>query len=176
MPVMNLWRTLLVTVVALLVVATPAAAHVRLVASNPEPGAALAVPPQSIQLTFDDALKAAPVITVTDPNGTEWAMGRPTMDNKVVTVPCDPRQGPSGQYTINYRVMGGDGHMIVDAVKFTLTASFGQPRPAQAAEDEAVPATEDDGGGAWIWIAGVVLVAAGLLVFLIRRRTDKSPL
>jgi copper resistance protein C len=172
---MNLWRTLLVAAVAFLALASPASAHVKLVASTPEQGAALPAPPQSIRLTFDDALKSAPVITVTDPNGTEWAMGRPTMDNKVVTVPCDPQQGPAGVYTVSYRVTGSDNHLIVGDISFTLTASFGQNRPAQAVP-VADRSTPDTSGGLplWIWIAGGVVLAAAFFLIVMRRRGGKS--
>ncbi|MFD1052310.1 copper resistance protein CopC, partial [Kibdelosporangium lantanae] len=44
--------------VAFLALATPASAHVRLLASDPQPGQELARPPQSIRLTFDSPLTA----------------------------------------------------------------------------------------------------------------------
>jgi methionine-rich copper-binding protein CopC len=177
---MNLWRILLVAVTILLVSAAPASAHVRLIASNPEQGSALPDPPQSIQLTFDDALSKEPTVTVTDPNGTEWAMGRPTMDNKVLTVPTDPQQGPAGQYTVQYRVTGADGHLIVGNLAFNLTKSFGQQRPPQdqAAAPQAQPVPQQDSGGApvWIWIIGVVVLGGVAFVGLWLRRGDKSDL
>ncbi|MEV4318896.1 copper resistance CopC family protein [Actinocrispum sp. NPDC049592] len=179
---MNLWRILLAVVTLLVVSAAPASAHVRLTSSNPEQGAALQAPPQSIQLTFDDALSKPPTVTVTDPNGTEWSMGRPTMDNKVLTVPCDPEYGPAGQYTVQYRVTGSDGHLIVGQLAFNLMAPFGQPKPPGNADTpvapQAVPAAPADGGGVplWIWIMGVVIVGGVVFVALWLRRTDKSDL
>jgi methionine-rich copper-binding protein CopC len=173
---MNLWRILLVAVTILLVSAAPASAHVRLVASNPEQGAALQAPPQSIQLTFDDALAKEPTVTVTDPNGTEWAMGRPTMDNKVLTVPADPRQGPAGQYTVQYRVTGADGHLIVGTIAFNLMTSFGQQRPAPegAAAPQAPQAPAGGGAPVWIWIIGVAVLGGVAVVALWLRSSDKS--
>ncbi|MET0236279.1 MAG: copper resistance CopC family protein [Kibdelosporangium sp.] len=187
-------RSLLLVLVAVFVLpialAAPASAHVRLLGSNPEPGQALAAPPQSIQLTFDEALKNAPVITVTDPNGTQWAMGRPTMDLKVVTVPADARQGPAGKYTVNYRVTGQDNHMIVGDIQFDITAAFGQPgaapegnvpqpQPQQQQqspvnhEGHAQESTPDSGGiPTWVAILGtiVVLGSGAALIIGIRRR------
>ncbi|MET0133144.1 MAG: copper resistance CopC family protein [Kibdelosporangium sp.] len=184
---MNLWRTLLVVVVALLATASPASAHVRLLASNPEPGQALDAPPQSVRLTFDDGLKAEPIITVIDPNGSEWPVGRPTMDNKVVTVPVDAQQGPAGNYTVQYRVTGRDDHLIIGEVKFDITAAFGRPGAAQAQAgqaqagqepggqqvDQAAQSSEDGGAPVWIWVAGVLVVAAIVLVEVVRRRRDR---
>jgi copper resistance protein C len=189
---MSLWRTLLVTVVAFVAVATPASAHVRLLASSPEPGQALTAPPQSIRLTFDDGLSKAPVITITDPNGTEWPVGQPSMDGKAVTVAVDPRQGPPGQYTVGYRVTGADGHLVPGEVKFTITAAFGQPAGVPEGSGSQPPATAEpthadhtghaettasstsDSGGIppWIWIVGAVIIVGAFFAFT--RRGKKS--
>jgi methionine-rich copper-binding protein CopC len=188
---MTTLRTLLLVLVSVFVLpialATPASAHVRLLSSNPEPGQALATPPQSIQLTFDEALKNAPTITVTDPNGTQWAMGRPTMDLKTVTVPADARQGPAGKYTVGYRVTGQDNHLITGDIPFDITAAFGQPgaapegnvaaqpQPTEAShEGHAQESTPDSGGiPTWAAILGTIAVlgaGAGLLIGIRRRR------
>ncbi|MBP2319908.1 methionine-rich copper-binding protein CopC [Kibdelosporangium banguiense] len=185
-------RTLLLVLVAMIGAvmigtAAPAAAHVRLLASNPEAGQAMATPPQSIQLTFDESLRNPPAITVTDPNGTQWAMGKPTLDLKTVTVPTDAKQGPAGKYTINYRVTGQDNHLIVGDVQFDITAAFGQP--GAAPEGNAAPQQQPqtavnheghaqgstpDGSGipTWVAILGtiVVLGSGAALIIGIRRR------
>lgn len=174
---MRIRRTLLVIVVALLATATPASAHVRLIASAPEPGQALDSPPPSIRLTFDDGLKAEPIITVTDPNGTEWAMGRPTMDNKVVTVPVDAPQGPAGKYTVQYRVTGMDSHLIVGEVQFDITTAFGQPRGVDETVTPTAESTSDSGGGTWwIWVVGVLAVLVIVALEVRRKRRDKPAL
>jgi methionine-rich copper-binding protein CopC len=193
---MTTLRTLLLVLVSVfalpIALATPASAHVRLLSSNPEPGQALATPPQSIQLTFDEALKNAPTITVTDPNGTQWAMGRPTMDLKTVTVPADARQGPAGKYTVSYRVTGQDNHLITGDIPFDITAPFGQPGAAPEGNPAPLtPQTEQqltaanheghaqestpDGGGipTWAAILGTIAVlgaGAGLIIGIRRRR------
>jgi methionine-rich copper-binding protein CopC len=188
---MTILRTLLlvlVTVFALpIVLATPASAHVRLLSSNPQPDQTLDTPPQSIQLTFDEALKNAPTITVTDPNGTQWAMGRPTMDQKVVTVPADAQQGPAGKYTIGYRVTGQDNHLITGEIKFNIIAPFGQPgaaleggapqieQQAAASHEGHAPQAAPDGSGipTWVAVLGTIAVlgaGAGLIIGIRRRR------
>ncbi|ALG07338.1 copper resistance CopC family protein [Kibdelosporangium phytohabitans] len=175
-------RTLLLVVALLLATAAPASAHVRLLASDPEPGQALDEPPASIRLTFDEQLKAAPTITVTDPNGTQWSMGKPTMDGKAVTVPADAPYGPKGKYTINYRVTGQDGHLVTGDLVFDITRSFGQPVATQE-EQPLVAAQQDDGdnlsdvdagfGVMWFFVIGgsiVLVLLAGAVVAGARRR------
>src|SRR4051812_37008648 len=131
MEVMHLWRTLLVTLVAFLALAAPASAHVRLVASNPQPGQELAQPPQSIRLTFDTPLKAAPTITLTDPAGAQWPVGHPSTDGQAVTVAVNPQWAPAGEYVVNYQATGVDGHLVPGEVRFKITATFGTPPPNQ---------------------------------------------
>lgn len=182
-------RTLLLVVALLLATAVPASAHVRLLTSNPEPGQALDKPPSSVQLTFDEPLKAPPTITVTDPNGTPWLMGRPTQDNKVVTVPADSPYGPAGKYTINYRVTGQDGHLVVGDITFDITTSFGQPLAVQQEQpppaqpqpvhDHTAASTQDDDGvpiGLWIFGIAALLGVALVLVIRQRRKGDKPAL
>jgi hypothetical protein len=105
-------------------------------------------------------------------------MGRPTMDNMVLTIPTDPRQGPAGQYTVQYRVTGSDGHLIVGNIAFNLTAPFGQPSAAAQQETAtaptAAPPGQDGGAPIWIWIMGVVIVGGVAFVALWLRRTGKS--
>ncbi|MCE7007178.1 copper resistance protein CopC [Kibdelosporangium philippinense] len=186
-------RTLLLVVALLVATAIPASAHVRLLASNPEPGQALDKPPSSVQLTFDEPLKVAPTITVTDPNGTPWSMGRPTQDLKVVTVPADAPYGPAGKYIINYRVTGQDGHLVTGDIVFDITVSFGQPLAVQpeqppAAQPQPQPqpghehtaaSKQDEGGvpiGLWIFGVAVVLGIALAIVIRQRRKSDKPAL
>src|SRR3954469_12324950 len=97
---MHLWRSLLVTLVAFPLLASPASAHVQLLASDPQPHQSLTAPPRSIRLTFDSPLKAAPVIMITAPTGATWPTGRPAPDGKAVTVAVNPQWGPSGEYVV----------------------------------------------------------------------------
>ncbi|ONI88980.1 hypothetical protein ALI144C_05615 [Actinosynnema sp. ALI-1.44] len=159
-------RTLLLVATLLLATAVPASAHVRLLASSPEPGQALDEPPASIRLTFDELPKAPPTITVTDPNGTQWSMGKPTLDGKVVTIPADAPYGPQGRYTVSYRVTGQDGHLVTGDIPFDITASFGQPVAAQ--EEQPKQGTGDnssdmDASFSMLWI----VVIGGLIVLLL---------
>jgi methionine-rich copper-binding protein CopC len=174
---MHLWRTLLVTVVAFLALAAPASAHVRLLASDPQPGQELARPPQSIRLTFDTPLKAAPVITLTDPAGAEWSVGHPSMDGQAVTVAVNPQWAPAGEYVVKYQATGADGHLVPGEVKFKITATFGTPpppSPAQAAPAAPAPpatsATLDGGVPVWVWVVAAVVVVAGFVLWWRRHK------
>jgi copper resistance protein C len=188
-------RTLLLVVAMMLATAAPALAHVKIVASNPEPGQALDKPPPSVRLTLSEPLKAQPTVTVTDPNGTQWSMGRPTMDNLVLTVPADSPYGPAGKYTVNYRVTGQDGHLVTGDIVFDITTSFGQPLAAQQQQPQQPPqpqppqpqtghdhtaqSKQDEGGvpiGLWIFGIAVLLGAALFVVIRLRRKGDKPAL
>ncbi|GAB3874945.1 copper resistance protein CopC [Kibdelosporangium lantanae] len=180
---MHLWRTLLVTVVAFLALATPASAHVRLLASDPQPGQELARPPQSIRLTFDSPLTARPVITLTGPADSRSSVGQPSMDGQAVTVAVDSQWAPAGEYVVEYQATGADGHSVPGEVRFKVTATSGTPPPAAAAggtntppvpaspQPPAVAYTNAAGGvPVWIWILAAAVVVGGFGVWWVRHK------
>ena len=77
--------------------------------------------------------------------------------------------GPSGTYTVNYRVTSADGHPVSGSWTFRLTVSAtGTPGPSAAK-----PAEPGGGGGIPVWpflVAGAVIIGCGIL-WTARRRT-----
>lgn len=159
----------------LFAMATPAFAHNSLISSNPVNEASLDAGPQSIVLTFDQPVQNGEglnSVAVTGPDGKEWQGGSATVNSNVVSAPLR-ELGPTGVYTIGYRIVSADGHPVSGKVTFTLTkAGNGTPAPAGESSDAAVPGSasgESDSGGLpiWVWLAGaVVLLGAGLFVAL----------
>lgn len=183
-PLARLMRVLAVasiTAATLLLGAAPAAAHARLVDSDPPDGASLATAPERVTLTFNERMQQEfTTVTVVGPDGSQWQTGEIVVDGPTITATVRPL-GPAGQYQIGYRVVSDDGHPVQGSVSFTLTApgpgaataaSTSAPEPAAAAPDQAQP--EADGGvPVWPWVAGaVVLVALGVVVAL---RLGRSP-
>jgi copper resistance protein C len=158
----------------LFALAVPASAHNSLISSNPANDASLAAAPQSIVLTFDQPVQEGEglnSVAVTGPDGNEWQGGAATVDSNVVTAPVR-ELGPTGVYTIGYRIVSADGHPVSGQVKFTLTtAGNGTPAPADSSNATATRATggtsSDDGVPIWVWLVGAaVLLGAGLFVAL----------
>lgn len=150
-----------------LIAASPAAAHSAPVASNPADGAVVQSGPERANITFNEPLQPNfPTMTVVGPEGNLWSTGEPTVDNDTISVPVG-ELGPTGVYTIAFRVTSADGHMVDGKRTFTLdTAGNGTPGPKAGAQDSE---GEDSGGApvlVFVVIGVVVLLAAGLAFVL----------
>ena len=119
------------TALAAVVFAGPAAAHDVLLSSDPADGSTVQTAPPSVTLTFDQPVQNfEPVVTVTGPDGQSYQSGSPTVDSTVVTNAVGPLTA-AGEYVIAYRVVSADGHPVVGEVKFQFT---GTPAPAAPSE------------------------------------------
>lgn len=109
--------------------ASPVAAHAELTSISPEDGVVLVEPPTSIELTFSEPLiAAAATVVVTDDRGVVVTRNRSQVDGRAVSV-LWPADAPSGDYTIAYRVVSGDGHPIKGTSRFTLRQPVPTPTP-----------------------------------------------
>ncbi|MFE5337817.1 copper resistance protein CopC [Isoptericola sp. NPDC056573] len=177
--------------------AAPASAHNVVVGTSPASGSEVTEPPGSVDVTFDDVVLdlsaegSSTVITVTDADGTDYATGCPTMQDRTVSVPV--ALGEGGEYTVDWRIVSADGHPTSGAFSFTYDPPAGAEAatpatdappcaPAGAAgADEASSGTADgasaaeDGGGdaselvVVLGIAGGVVVLAGAAVLVALR-------
>ncbi|WP_224392356.1 copper resistance CopC family protein [Pseudonocardia sp. ICBG1293] len=179
-------RRLAVALPAVLLVlvagAAPAWAHTELESSNPAADAQVATAPTSVSLTFSEQVPAADAtVTVTGPDGTDYAAGPASGDDGTLAVPLRPL-GAAGGYTVTYRVVSDDGHPVSGTVPFTLTSpgpgaaaatpAPAAPEPTAAAPQTAPPTTaaaQDDGAPVWPWVLLAVVVVGAGAVFALRR-------
>lgn len=165
---------LLLTLLGVLGLATPAFAHNQLTSSNPKDKASIDAGPGEIVLTFDQPVQAGEglnTVAITSENGDHWEGGVAEVASNVVTTPVR-ELGPAGVYTIAYRVISADGHPVDGKLTFTLSeASDGTPAPPPA--DSAA----DDSGGVpiWVWIGGAVVVLGAGLFFALRIGGKPNP-
>lgn len=134
----TLLRRLLTPLVAGLLMATipaVATAHVHLVSTSPEAGANLEDAPDEVTLTFDGELDpAGSGFTVNDHHGEEVGSGEfdlAVADRSVLRGAVNITE--PGVYTVDWTVLGVDGHEI------TGSFSFGY------ASDAEIPDGEGDG-------------------------------
>lgn len=163
--------TTVLALFAAVVGAASAGAHSRLVSSNPADGAQVSTSPQSVTLTFNEAIQESfAVLTVVGPDGNFWQAGQPSVVGPNISVGLRPL-GPAGNYQVNYRVTSADGHPIEGKRSFTLTvAGTGTPGPS------AAQVAESDGGGLPVWpfvAVGVVILlgGVGVVVWMTRRQS-----
>jgi methionine-rich copper-binding protein CopC len=135
-----------------------ASAHATRIATDPVDNAEVSSSPAQVSATFSEKLQQQfAAMTVVGPDGNLWSTGDPQVSGAVISVGVRPL-GPSGTYTVNYRVTSADGHVVSGAWSFRLTvASTGTPGPSASA-------TSPSGDGIPVWpffVAAGVIVAAG---------------
>jgi methionine-rich copper-binding protein CopC len=145
------------------------AAHSQLVSTMPADGAVLNEPPQSVVLTFDEALiPEVDSISINDAAGNAVASATVEPVGSTLTVPW-PAGLPDGVYQVAYRVVSSDGHPVIGAISFTVGM-------ASAAPSESDPGAEtaagDDGGGLLlpVVVVAVIIILLGAAVAMARRR------
>ena len=130
-------RSLAALVVAVAVAALPAVAlaHAELVSSDPEAGANLNTAPTEVTLTFDDELDPdGSGFTVTDHHGDEVGTGELDLDvaDRNVVRGAVSISEP-GVYTVEWAILGLDGHEISGSF------SFGYQSDEEIPEGDRVP-------------------------------------
>lgn len=127
--------------------AGPAAAHDRLLSSDPADGAQLETPPAALTLTFNtEPLAIEPQVVVSDSAGTVVAQGAPVIEGSTATFAIDPAVALGGDtYTVAWRVVSSDGHPIEGTFAFAVAAQPEAPATEEPATDTATP--EDTASG-----------------------------
>jgi methionine-rich copper-binding protein CopC len=143
-----------------------AAAHATRLATDPVENTELTKAPEKVSATFNEALQSSfAAMTVVGPDGNLWSTGDPKVDGAVVSVGVRPL-GPSGTYTVNYRVTSADGHVVSGSWSFKLTVSgTGTPGPSASATSPA-----NDGIPVWPFFAAAGLIVAGGALWAVRRQ------
>lgn len=147
--------------------APPTMAHTVLVSSEPADGTTVSTGPQRVGATFNEELQPTfAAMTVVGPDGNLWSSGEPEVRGTSVAVAVKPL-GPSGRYTVNYRVTSADGHVVTGSWSFTVTvASTGTPGPPASAGESSqhrIPL--------WPFVVGFGILAAGGAGWAVRRRS-----
>lgn len=112
--------------IALLLTVTGATwAHAALTRSVPGNREVLAHPPEAIHLTFNEKVEAKfSKVSVEDAQGKPVALGAPAVaidDPYALQAPLSGPLAP-GRYTVRYRVLSQDGHVIERSFVFTIEA------------------------------------------------------
>jgi copper resistance protein C len=115
-------RRLIAALAAAVLFATPAGAHAVLVRSTPPGRATLAEKPDRVQLWFNERLEPAfSSVSVWSSAGTQVDAGDARVgpdDAKRLSVTLPPL--PPGAYSVRYRVLSVDGHVVDSSFSFTI--------------------------------------------------------
>ncbi|SEG24524.1 copper resistance CopC family protein [Nitrosomonas ureae] len=112
----------LLILLPLLFQASPAIAHATLVKSEPPRRAMLSTPPKQIQLWFNEKIEGSYAsVTVEDSNKKLVTENMPeTLTDDSKSVVLNLPQIQPGFYTVHYRVMSVDGHVIESKYDFSV--------------------------------------------------------
>lgn len=143
-----------------------ASAHAARVSADPAENAAVSTGPTHVSATFNEDLQTTfAAMTVVGPDGNLWSSGQPQVHGAVVSVGVRPL-GPTGSYTVNYRVTSADGHVVSGSWSFRLTASgTGTPGPRADGSDSG-----PDDVPTWPFIVGAVVIVGGAVLWQARRK------
>lgn len=146
---------LLLAALSCLGTTSPASAHVELVWSFPAAGVSLPNPPAEVALQASDRvnLEVSQIIVRDDLGEVQPLDGPRLARNGVALVGGLDGGGAWGQWQVDYRLVGEDGHAVTGTIDFAV----GEP----------VAATDDQGSNLGLWLVlgggGALLGAAWYL-------------
>ncbi len=113
---------------------TTTQAHTYLNDSNPQAGADVGQPVKEIILYFDTKVEPQSTFEVVDEAGEVYQTSSTNIEKNVMSGTMTERL-TTGTYTVNWDIIGADGHLIQGSFSFDVHAD--QPRPEQEANGEA---------------------------------------
>lgn len=141
----------------------PASAHAVLEHTSPTDGAVVPSPPDTVTLTFDEAVgRIGAAATLTGPHGTV-STSPPVIAGKDVQIPVTGAQ-PAGSYQLAWRVVSDDGHPVSGQVRWSLHGAASAV--TLAASPAAAAQSGSSSGTSWYATHGGHLLLAGLVVLL----------
>ena len=138
-------RTILLSILAVLFLAVPnAAAHTYLDTTNPEDGAIVTEPLQSIDLTYAGKIEVGSTFKVTSSNGEEIETVSMDLVDGVLTGTFDAPL-PNDDYTVEWNSISEDGHPLAGQFSFTVDAPVTEEMVEEEAAEENEEQAEADG-------------------------------
>ena len=136
--------------------AGPASAHTNVVWSYPAQDASLPAPPSQVALRTSDPVDLGlSQIVVRDADGrAQTVIDKSLTQGASVLLATLDDQGAPGQWTVDYRVVGPDGHPVTGRIDFAVG------EPAQAA------AEAQDATTRWLMLGGGALALFGAAWYL----------
>ena len=114
---------------------SPASSHTSLLNSKPAAGEVMLASPASVQLVFDGSLTDvanANILKVQDETGQDVSEGRLRILGNIMEKGLIENL-PAGTFTVLYRVLSEDGHVVSNSYQFTI-----RPATAGSAKTDAV--------------------------------------
>jgi methionine-rich copper-binding protein CopC len=161
----------------------PATAHSYLRTSAPVDGASLANFPTEVKLTFSDPiLRTGAGLTLLGSDGAVPLQA--TTDTKRIEAPWPAVSTAAGGYSLNYRAVSDDGHVMSGSIRFRIKANADQSMPTapgpdavsaapaetQSAQAASTSETSGQGVPAWLLGAGGAMGVGAVIIIVLRLR------
>lgn len=158
-------------------------AHTGLESSSPADGDTIKEPIQDLSLTFETPIEQESSFTLKSESGDVPLQNVQAKENVLSGAAEEPLA--NGSYTVNWRIIGEDGHLIEGTYGFTVAAEQADVPAPEVTEEETKtdqtarqPATDvqEEAAGsssAMPIIIGVIVAAALLAVILLMRKGKK---
>lgn len=166
-------------------------AHTTLTESNPSEGEVLSTQPENIELEFGTVIEEGSSMTLSGPEAS-IELGEITVSDNIMTGEVT-NELPNGQYIIDWKIIGEDGHPIegqilfgvdVEAPQEEIAEETPEEEPAiekesdETAENETAEAaeaaqSEEENSNVWVTVlivAAIILVAAGMVKLMKNKR------
>lgn len=166
--------------------ASPVFAHTHLEASDPEENTIVTEPLDGIMLYFDTTIEESAVVELQTEDGTPIGLENITVHNNELSADIvEPLE--NGIYTINWDIIGVDGHPMEDSISFEVDIEetkeeeqIQTDEPAesadQAGEDQEAPnnevenTTAEDSNTLLVTILLIAIIAVIVIVLLRRKK------
>lgn len=112
----------LFTFILLFTFVSAAFAHTGLESSNPQNGEVLNEELTTITLTFEGNIEQGSTFTLQDANGKTITVDNIAINENILTGVLSTPLG-NGDYTVDWSIIGEDGHLIEDSFTFSIDAS-----------------------------------------------------
>ena len=142
--------------------AAPAAwAHARIVSTSPRDGAVLASAPSQVTIRFDEPVRVqGGTVVVANSGKRSVVAAKPRTHGSTVGIPLQRLR--DGDYTVRWRVLSDDGHIVAGVFAFAVGAGRAPPSAALTAGGTNLTTNVIS---RWFFFAGL-LVAVGVSLFM----------
>ncbi|MCP3763627.1 copper resistance protein CopC [Domibacillus sp. A3M-37] len=159
-------------------------AHTGLESSSPADGETITEPVQNISLTFETVIESGSSFTLNSESAEVPLESVTVTDNVVKGSTAEPLQ--NGTYTVDWRIVGEDGHLIEGTYGFTVSAKqevepateeadtveenseTAKEAPADVQQEETISPA-----GTMPIVLGVIIAAALIAAFVLMRKGKK---
>lgn len=160
-----------VVLVGFIASAAPAAAHASLIATTPRPDEVIQAPPSEVLVRFDEAvsIELGAGIEVFDPDGRPVHALRADLREGSTVVAVGVDAASTGTYTVAWRVVSGDAHVLSGSFVFHVGVETGAAR-IEGDNDHAVVGWV----GRWLGALAVTLLAGAAAFAVLAERGDAA--